>query len=52
MLRTVRSSEHLLDTDYRWKDYFDFVWTEPHDSKILHQWIVSKLLTNYSKMIM
>ena len=29
-------------TEYDWGEFFDFVWAEPRDSKMLHLWIQSK----------
>ena len=26
-----------------WNNYFDFIWSQPHDSKILNLWITCKL---------
>lgn len=35
----------VLSTEGNWKDYFDFIWSQPHHSKILNLWITCKYLT-------
>lgn len=30
------------DSVSNWGDYFDFIWAQPEDSKILNLWIASK----------